>query len=321
MFSAVATPSQNIKSEPHPLVLQYLEALGLSKNDLPTKPTLEFVELLMAKHGATFDMTSLPANLGKDVKLDFENLATYLLTNRYGFCFHHNVTTYQALKQLGYDVHFAAGYIAVNAEVFNDVSTHIAILLNFQGKTYLVDNGWGGGILKPMCLDLKNDPGRFSLTKLSDNLYGFMDQGKTRHKFSSTPVVLKDFEAGLKKVMGPDHWFFKSIFFTRKKSGNVHMVLNRKYTLLDSKGVNRKEFEFGQPAQTFLKTFFSLSSPQLDHISQSTFVNSDVRKTAIDYKLPNKALKNIYSFLSVQDQKAAHRVSSDWSKASSSTLK
>lgn len=265
------------------LVLQYFKVIDFHLSD--TVLTLEVLEEILFKHGLAFAATSLPANLNDSVRLEFSNLAEYLLNNRYGFCFHHNIVAFEALKQLGFNVELLAAHMRVEPD-YNEalpLATHVCILLTFQGKKYLLDPGWGSSSLKPLPLDEKDTPkSAYHISRLSEHKFALVENKKVYYEFSCTPVKINDFALGLKYVMSKQHDFFNRFFYTQKlPNGDMQYLVNRKYTYVDVKGKNESE-DLNCPSLDVLQSKFNLNHSQITRLTQRSFPNSRIQKIILE---------------------------------------
>lgn len=302
----------------HPLVLRYLNTIGFSLTNAAI--SLEVVESIMTKHGHTFAATSLPANLSDPVRLDFSSLAEYLIENRYGYCFHHNIVAFEVLKQLGFYVEILAANIRKppNFTEANILATHAVILLTFQNKRYLLDPGWGIAALQPLLIDGADTPqAGYRVTKVSNDKYGLVgnvnSHDRVRYEFSCTPVNIHDFELALNNVMSPDHAFYKMFFYEQKKrNGQIHYIFNRQYKCIDAKGVKVTEFSFGYPAKNLLQTKFSMDASKAARIETDSYPNPQIKKMMTGYELPEKASRKIYGFLSGSEKRQGQLVATKW---------
>lgn len=299
----------------HPLVLRYLNIIGFKLTD--SAITLEVVEEILSKHGLAFAFSTLPANLKDKVSLDFPNFAEYLLANRYGYCFHHNVVLFECLKQLGFDVALMAANVRKPPTFTeaNPLATHVIILLTFQNKRYLLDAGWGISALKPLLIDAEGtNQTEYHVSKLSGNKYGLVDDKNiVRYEFNCVAINIKDLELALQNVMSANHVFFNMFLYQQKKAnGQIHCLFNKRFTCLDAKGKTISEFTFGQPTKNILQTKFSLPADQVTRLTEGPYPNKAIRKTITEFELPKKAYANIYAFLSKDEKQAAQQVSHAW---------
>lgn len=287
----------------HPLVLQYLAAIGfdLSKAAL----SLEVVSEILHKHGLTFAMTTLPANKQDRVELEFENLTGYLLKNGYGFCYHHNVTVHEVLKALGFEVNYIAASVRVPpacVETFK-VPTHVALVLTLKSQRYLVDPGWNPQVSKPILLDTIDDTNSeiYQLANLSAGRYAFVQlsspsQKTIRYEFDCTPVPLKNFQAGLATVMSRDYPFYHIFLYQiRRHNGDLHSIVNRKFTTMNAEGVIQTTYEFKLPAKYILKKFSLLSAKQADELRFDTFTNPILGELMTKFLFPKRDHLTLHS--------------------------
>ena len=123
---------------------EYLDALELELCDLD----LDFVSRMQRAHLARFSFNNIGVLLDEEISLDIEALCEKIVRrNRGGYCFEHNKLFFHALDQLGYDVQFFLG--RVTPELHSDgPRTHRITILKYEGKEYLIDVGFGPGVVR-----------------------------------------------------------------------------------------------------------------------------------------------------------------------------
>jgi len=118
----------------------YFERIGFAGSIAPTFVTLE---QLAALHPAAIPFENLDSLLGRPVKLDTKVLARKLLTEqRGGYCFEHALLLREVLLDLDFAVTPVGGRVIASKEPAEPFS-HMALLVDVAGSTYLVDVGFG----------------------------------------------------------------------------------------------------------------------------------------------------------------------------------
>jgi N-hydroxyarylamine O-acetyltransferase len=129
----------------------YLQHIKLPQNLEPN--TLETLKKLQAHHVANIPFECLNPLLKIPVSLDINDLFTKIVVEkRGGYCFELNLILKEVLKKLGFSVRAALGrvHVANNPHIGR---THLVLLVDVEGKTLLVDVGFGGlGSNQPLLL-------------------------------------------------------------------------------------------------------------------------------------------------------------------------
>ena len=119
----------------------YFERIGFAGSIAPTLATLE---MLHALHPAAIPFENLTPLMGESVKLDQPSLERKLLADRRGgYCFEHNLLFRRMLEDLDYAVRpVLARGLWTDPE--NQRASHLVLLVEIGGQTYLADVGHGG---------------------------------------------------------------------------------------------------------------------------------------------------------------------------------
>lgn len=124
----------------------YFERIGFAGSIAPTLTTLE---QLHALHPAAIAFENLDPLLGIPVRLELRNLEQKLLfEKRGGFCFEQNLLFKAMLEDLGYTVTALAARVHWNRpEDEEQPLSHMALLVEINGTSYLADVGFGSATL------------------------------------------------------------------------------------------------------------------------------------------------------------------------------
>lgn len=121
----------------------YFERIGFAGSIAPTIQTLE---LLHALHPASIPFENIAPLIGEQVLLDQQSLEKKLLIDRRGgFCFEHNFLFMRILADLDYEVRpLLARVIWTNPEAVVAPPSHMLLLIDIKGASYVADVGFGG---------------------------------------------------------------------------------------------------------------------------------------------------------------------------------
>jgi N-hydroxyarylamine O-acetyltransferase len=131
----------------------YLKRIKLAKTPAPT---IAFISEMMQQHLFTIPFENLDVQAGKVVSLVPEEIVDKIVhQNRGGYCYEINGLFALALQKMGISCYFVAA-----RPMFYPMKrpqTHMAIIAKIEGKSYLMDTGFGShGIRQPMDLSLLN---------------------------------------------------------------------------------------------------------------------------------------------------------------------
>lgn len=119
----------------------YLARIGYAGGRRPGAATLRAVHRAHATH---IPFENLDVRLGRPVRLDPEGLQAKLVRSRRGgYCFEQNALLAAALEQLGFAVTRLAARVRFGAREVRP-RTHMALLVEAGGSTWLADVGFGG---------------------------------------------------------------------------------------------------------------------------------------------------------------------------------
>ena len=124
----------------------YFERIGFAGSIAPTLTTLE---QLHALHPAAIAFENLDPLMGAPVRIELRNLEQKLLfEKRGGYCFEQNLLFKAMLENLGYTVTSVAARVHWNhSEDDERPLSHMALLVDINGTSYLSDVGFGSPTL------------------------------------------------------------------------------------------------------------------------------------------------------------------------------
>lgn len=166
----------------------FRERVGLAEAETITMDSLHE---LLEKTAWTFPFENSRVLNDTTRPLTKENLIQKLLVeNEGGLCYELNPLLYFFLLENGFDVRMVRGEVFVEAKQdwTNLGRTHVAIILQYKGQSWLVDTGFGGNLpLRPVPFTgetVNSGNGEFRV-KQSDSKYGnYRLEMKLRHKQS-----------------------------------------------------------------------------------------------------------------------------------------
>jgi N-hydroxyarylamine O-acetyltransferase len=204
----------------------------------PRRPTLDVLARVTERHTLTIPFENLDILLGRPVRLDVASLEGKLVRGgRGGYCFEHNTLLAGVLRQLGFelDTLAARGRWMVPPGVILP-RTHMALAVKLDGRSYLVDGGFGGvGVTAPLRLDLDGEqPSLFEVQRIVPDPEGKLLQAKLNgewrdlYAFGERPSPAVDFEmANWFTSTHPNSRFQQSLIVTTAAAGIRASLFNR----------------------------------------------------------------------------------------------
>lgn len=195
------------------------------------------------QHFKQYSFHSLYFNLrDRKVPLHREALIQQLLEDKGGSCYHHNAVFQAILVDNGIDSRFISCLVhdPMNPGKAFDIATHIAIVFDYKGQSFLFDPGWDGTSLSIYPLPEEANPvsrhGKHQIRRTDNPDYPFSFEelkadgtAVVRYDFNSTPTNLADYEPALNYLNSKTYAFYTLFLFTQINSDN-HMIrlINRR---------------------------------------------------------------------------------------------
>lgn len=124
----------------------YLDRIGLPREE----PSAAALDRLMTAHTRAVPFENVDVVLGTHPGVELPAVVDKLVTRRRGgYCYEHVALVGAVLEQLGYPV---CRYLARIDPERSGWRTHATLVAAVDGTEYLVDAGFGGGMLHPMPL-------------------------------------------------------------------------------------------------------------------------------------------------------------------------
>lgn len=249
----------------------YLDRIRVKR----AEPTLAFLKTLQKAHLLSIPFENLDIHYGSKIILDYQKIFDKVVNRkRGGFCYELNGLFYHLLYHLGFDC------FVISAEVKNEESDqfgrpfdHMAIVVQLENEKWLVDVGFGDGIISPLKIKvgevqmdytrywkIDTDPDERLILKVSNDTSFY----KTKYRFTIEERQLIQFIE-----MCEYHQKSAESAFTQKKLV-TQLTPNGRITLTDRK---LKILELGESRESDimhedeflskLENHFGISSQQL----------------------------------------------------------
>ncbi|MFJ7685630.1 arylamine N-acetyltransferase family protein [Peribacillus butanolivorans] len=161
----------------------FRKRIGLLEHE---KVTFEKLDEILEKTAKTIPFENLSIMASHLSEINKENIMNKVLVrNEGGLCYELNTALYFFLVENDFDVSLVRGVIYKQGWMTIG-RTHVAILLNHEGQTYLVDTGFGGNLpLKPVPFNgetVISQNGEFRIKKECNEHGDFIFELKLKHK-------------------------------------------------------------------------------------------------------------------------------------------
>lgn len=148
---------------------RYLQRIGFEAKPEATK---EVLFQLQKNHLLHIPFENLDIHYGTEIVLDPARIYTKIILNkRGGFCYELNSLFCALLTHIGFDARLVSGKVHVEAERYGPEFDHMAIVVQLEGRLYLVDVGFGKFSCAPLEItpDLlqEDENGVFVIEKLN----------------------------------------------------------------------------------------------------------------------------------------------------------
>lgn len=135
-------------------VRAYLKRIGLSQEEA----TLSFLKKLQKAHLLNIPFENLDIHYRNKIVLDYPKIYDKVVTGkRGGFCYELNGLFYHLLYHLGFDCFLISGKVWSKEQgEFGKPFDHMAIVVVIDGENWLVDVGFGEGLISPLKIVINN---------------------------------------------------------------------------------------------------------------------------------------------------------------------
>lgn len=221
-------------------ISRYLERIkfdGVVYNDLPTLQSLQY------NHLFTIPFETLDIYNQVPIHLQIEALyQKVVLGNRGGYCYELNVLFHHLLAVCGFKVSMIGGRLH-HGHGYGRPFEHMALVVELEGKKWLVDVGYGDFSLKPMAITLGEvqSDGRTTYQILEKVVDGeeYLAVGKWKpskktfkieYIFTLTPRVLQEFSAmNHFHQTSPESHFARSLICSLPTPEGRVSIINNKF--------------------------------------------------------------------------------------------
>ena len=246
------------------------------------QPSISTLRSLHRAHVGEIPFENIDALLGRPILLDPASLQAKLVTaRRGGYCFEQNLMFKDVLESVGFKVTGLAARVRGAGEYPLRARTHMALLVEAEGKTFFADVGFGGtGLLEPLPFmadrefDLPIVSFRF---KEHDGLWALQSsqlgaQWIDLYAFSLEPQERIDYEVASWYTSTFSTSVFRHSLTGQRVRPHERVILrNRDLTILTSNGEEKRQVNSAAEARTVLRERVGLDLPPEIVLPESIF--------------------------------------------------
>lgn len=244
----------------------YLERIGY-RGDY--SPTLETLVKLHQAHLMAIAYENLNIHLNHYLVLDPQAIYDKIVMQRRGgWCFEMNGLFAWALRELGYSVQLVSSAVSRETQGDNAEHNHLILLVHLD-RPYLVDVGFGNGILQPLPLA----PGSYRQLFLEYRLANEGERwyftnhayGGAGYDFTLQPRQLDDFAAKSHELQtSPESGFVRVVVCHRFTPAGLLSLRGAVLRTITESGAQDTTIEDEQTYRRVLRDQFDLQLPESD---------------------------------------------------------
>ena len=263
-----------VRPDPRADVEGYLARLGLSR---PARPELEWLFAVHRAHMERIPYENLEIQLGRATSVDPVEAIGRIVRGRGGYCFHLNGALGTLLARLGYDVTRHRAEVRGSGDdqyAAGLTTTHQALTVVCEGRTWLVDVGLGDAPYEPLRLrtgSTTQGPFTYGLERWSARPGGWRfvhDPSAlsfTSMVFAPEPVEPAAFAEPHERLStSPDSSFVRAAVVARRDARGADVLRGRVYYRVDAAGVTKRPIESRGEWFTLLADLFGLRLADVD---------------------------------------------------------
>ncbi|MGK7235807.1 arylamine N-acetyltransferase family protein [Streptomyces hygroscopicus] len=183
-------------------ITAYLDRIAAQR---PAQADLESLRTLQMRHLLSVPFENLGYHLGEEIHMDERVVDKVVRERRGGGCYEVNPALSFLLESLGYDVSLMPGRVWIEGKLTAPLC-HLALKVRVDGRSWLVDVGFGRNSRYPLCLgaeEVQADPhGRFQVSVANDGGFDVRANGTLQYRVYDVPCRVSDF--------GPTLWWYRT---------------------------------------------------------------------------------------------------------------
>jgi len=245
---------------------KYLNRLQL---DYPPKTDLQGLTQLVQQHLRQIPFENLDIHLKNPILLELEKLSLKIIDgNRGGFCYELNGLFHHLLEALGYNATLISAQVYEKDGTYSPEFDHAAVLVELEGRTYLVDVGFGDFTTIPLAIDtieMQHDKLHPYQIRHMDSQYtvSIIKSHETTpmYKFRKTPRSLEEFKERCQfhQEDPKSHFHRKKMITKMTTSGRI--TLTSDHLIVHEHERKCKEPVSGLQFDQYLYRYFKIAMP------------------------------------------------------------
>ncbi len=243
----------------------YLERIGYHGS---LEPTLDTLSAVHRAHLLAIPYENLDIHLGGYLSLDEGAIFDKLVTRRRGgWCYEMNGLLARALRALGFDVTLLSSAVRTQIEGDGSEGDHLVLLVHLD-RPYLVDVGFGNGLLEPIPLEAgAYTQGFLTYHLLRDGDRWFFQNhpyGGPGFVFTLQPRTLPYFARRCHELQTlPESGFVRTVVCHRFTPESVVTLRGAVLRTITAQGVNDQVVDNGAAYEQLLNRQFDLRLPDV----------------------------------------------------------
>lgn len=235
------------------------------------RPDLHTLQELHRAHQLTIPFENLDVQLRRPVTVDTRpNYEKIVTRRRGGWCFEMNSVMGWALREIGFDVMRVNAGVARNRAGDVNVGNHLCLLVQVEGRKFLVDVGFGGSLREPLPLEVggrDDSPYRVSLEELPLGYWRFSELGiggePMSFDFRAAPADEDLFARKCHFLQTDPQSPFVQTLVVQRRTENTHVSLRgRVLAMYHSTHVDRTLIDSAAELVSTLRDRFDLDVPE-----------------------------------------------------------
>jgi N-hydroxyarylamine O-acetyltransferase len=216
----------------------------------PLEPTAETLRGLQVAHLLSVPFENLSIHYGQPVVLEDDALFTKIVGRRRGgFCYEANGLFAALLRALGFDVAMLSAGVARAEGGFGPDFDHMALMVEAEGRRWLVDVGFGDSFREPLLLDERGEQAQgaraYRLDPDGDHLILSRRDGeeewKAQYRFTLRPREYADYaEMCLYHQTSPQSHFTRQTVCSRATEGGRVTLSGMRFIETSDEGGRRE---------------------------------------------------------------------------------